>query len=207
MTISWFGLSSFKITAKDITIITDPFGSASGLSPVRGAADIVILSNPENALANNASSIQGSPFIVEGPGEYEIKGVFVMGTPAESKQGQAYIYSIEVEEIRIAFIGQVSQSVLTQEQKEVLEGADVVLVPVGNGDVLNFEDAAKLATQLEPFYIIPHSYAIPGLKGNLDKIEKFIKEMGEPTKEDKLSIKKKELTGEATKLVVLSPQR
>ncbi len=207
MTISWFGLSSFKIVAKDVAIITDPFGSNSGLAGVRGAADIVILSNPDNALVNNTSSIQGNPFVVEGPGEYEIKGVFIMGTPAESTRGQAYIYSIEVEEIRIAFIGQVSQATLTQQQKEILEGADIVLVPVGNGDVLNFEDAAKLATQLEPFYIIPHTFAIPGLKVSLDKIEKFIKEMGEPIKEDKLQVKKKELTGETTKLVVLTPQR
>ena len=42
MTISWFGLSSFKITGKDITIITDPFGKSTGLTAVRGAADVVI---------------------------------------------------------------------------------------------------------------------------------------------------------------------
>lgn len=207
MNISWFGLSSFKITAKDVTIITDPFGSSSGLSPVRGAADVVVSSNKESQMANNFSSIQGSPFVVNGPGEYEIKGVFIMGTPAGSKP-ESTIYSIEVEDIRIAFLGLINQATLSESQKEVLEGADIVLVPVGGSEVLNFEDAAKLATQLEPFYVIPHTYAIPGLKGGFDKVEKFVKEMGgEPLKDDKLQLRKKDLVGEATKLVLLNPQR
>src|SRR4051812_26599807 len=114
MTISWFGLSSFKITGRDITIITDPFGSDTGLSPVRGAADVVISSSPENSQTNNFSSIQGTPFIVQGPGEYDIKGAFIMGQPAENKEsGKITIYSIEVEDIRIAFLGPIKQSALT----------------------------------------------------------------------------------------------
>ncbi|OGE80832.1 MAG: hypothetical protein A3E98_01665 [Candidatus Doudnabacteria bacterium RIFCSPHIGHO2_12_FULL_48_11] len=207
MTISWFGISSFKIVGKDITIITDPFGSNTGLSPVRGAADAVIVSNPKSPLSGNYSSISGEPFMVAGSGEYEIKGAGILGTPAESDPGGGIIYSIELEDIRIAFLGLIKQSTLTDTQKEVLEGADVVLIGVGNGSVLNFEQAAKIATQLEPFYVIPHTYAISGLKGNFDRVDRFIKEMGEPIKDDKLTIKKKDLAGDITKLVVLDPQR
>src|SRR4051812_10366779 len=99
MTISWYGLSSFNITGKDVTIITDPFNGSTGLSAVRGGADVVICSNPKNDLINNFSSITGDPFIVNGPGEYDIKEVFIIGTPA----GESTIYSVEVEGIRIAF--------------------------------------------------------------------------------------------------------
>src|SRR5690348_5375572 len=106
MQISWFGLSSFKIVSRELTIITDPFGSDTGLSPVRGAADIVVSSSPENSWTNNFSSIQGTPFVVNGPGEYDIKGAFIMGQPADNKElGKQTIYSIEVEDIRIAFLG------------------------------------------------------------------------------------------------------
>lgn len=209
MTITWFGLSSFKLVSKDVTIITDPFGKSTGLSPVRGSADIIISTNQDLDWCNNFSSISGQPFIVNGPGEYDIKGSFIIGTPAENKElGKNTIYSIELEDIRIAFFGPFNQTQLTDDQKAALEGADVVLIPVGGKQILDYEQAAKIATQLEPFYIIPHSYKTSGLELNLDKLDKFTQEMGgKPTEMDKLSLKKKELIGETTSLVVLTPQR
>jgi L-ascorbate metabolism protein UlaG (beta-lactamase superfamily) len=209
MTISWFGLGSFKITGKDITIITDPFGSGVGLTAVRGAADVVICSNPNLDWCNNFSSISGSPFVVTGPGEYDIKEAFIIGTAAENKTlGPTTIFSIELEGIRIAFLGPINQSQLTDEQKESLEGADIVLVPVGGKDILDFESGAKIATKLEPFIVIPHSYKIPGLSLNLDKLDKFLQEMGGKHEEmEKLTLKKKDLVGEQTSLVILTPQR
>jgi L-ascorbate metabolism protein UlaG (beta-lactamase superfamily) len=209
MTITWFGLSSFKIVGKDITIITDPFGSDTGLSPVRGAADVIISSSSENSTSNNFSSIQGTPFLVSGAGEYDIKSAFIMGTSAENKElGKITIYSIELEDIRIAFIGPIKQPVLTDAQKEIFEGADIVLVPVGGKNVLDFDVAAKIATNLEPFIIVPHSYKIDGLELPLEKIDKFLKEMGGKSEElEKLSLKKKELVGESTQVIILTPQR
>ena len=97
---------------------------------------------------------------------------------------------------------------LNDKQKEALEGSDVVLIPVGGKPFADFEHATKIATALEPFFIIPHSYAIPNLKTPLDKLDKFMKEMGYPAEPtDKLAIKKKELMGDVTKVLVLSPQR
>lgn len=209
MTITWFGLSSFKIVTKDITIITDPFGNDTGLSPVRGGADIIISSNSKSSLYNNFSSIQGSPFVVTGPGEYDIKGVFVMGQKAlGDKDEPITIYSIEVEDIRIAFLGPLKQSGLTDEQKELFNGTDIVLIPVGGQTVSTSNEAAKIATGLEPFIIIPHSYKTPGLELALDKVDKFLQELGgKASEEDKLTIRRKDLTGESTSVVVLAPQR
>lgn len=209
MTITWFGLSSFKIVGKDITIITDPFNSKTGLSPVRGGADVVVLSNPTLDWSNNISSITGTPFIINGPGEYDVKGAFVMGAAAENKDlGSNTIYSIELEDIRIAFFGAFNQSQLTDTQKEILEGADIVLIPCGGKQILGYEQAAKIATQLEPYYIVPHSYKTPGLELNLDKLDNFIKEMGgKPTETDKITVKKKDFTTDTTSLIVLTPQR
>ncbi len=209
MTINWFGLSSFKITGKDVTIITDPFGKETGLSAVRGNADIIITSDPQNPWCNNFSSISGTPFTISGPGEYDIKGVFVIGTEAGGKNSKtSAIYSIEVEDIRISFLGPLKISELSDKQKEVLEGSDIVLVPVGGKDVTGYEEAAKIAAKLEPFYIIPHSYKTTGLDIGLDKLDKFLQEMGgKHTEMEKFSIKKKELSGESTSLVVLTPLR
>ncbi|MGE5297544.1 MAG: MBL fold metallo-hydrolase [Acidobacteriaceae bacterium] len=208
MTISWFGLSSFKIVSKDVTIITDPFGKSAGLSPVRGNADIVVVTDPENELCNNVASVSGTPFVVNGPGEFDIKGIFIIGAPAGQNGKSATIYMIEVEDIRIALLGPAKLSELSDQQMEVLEGADIALIPVGDKNTLSYEQAAKVTTQLEPYYIIPHYYKIPGLSLTLDKVDKFLQEMGGRSEAlDKFTIKKKELTGETTSLITLNPQR
>lgn len=209
MTISWFGLSSFKITGKDLTIITDPFGKETGLSPVRGAADVVICSNIKNISCNNLSSISGEPFVVNGPGEFDIKNAFIIGVAAEGPNNTgSTIYSIEVENIRIAFLGPVKQNQLSEVQMEAFEGADIALIPVGGKEMMDFEQAGKISTQLEPFIVIPHSYKISGINLNLEKMDKFVQEMGGKFEEmEKLTLKKKDLVDEATKLIVLTPQR
>jgi L-ascorbate metabolism protein UlaG (beta-lactamase superfamily) len=208
MTITWYGLSSFKITGKDVTIITDPFGSSTGLSPVRGAADIVILSNPDLEW-NNVSSITGEPFVVKGPGEYDIKDCFIIGAPADNKDlGPNTIYSLEVEGVRIAFFGAFNQTQLTDAQKETLEGTDIVLIPIGGKQVIDYEHAAKISTQLSPHYIVPHTYKTPGLSLNFDKLDNFTKEVGAKiTESDKITLKKKDLISDTTGIIVLSPQR
>ena len=105
-------------------------------------------------------------------------------------------------------MGLIKQDRLTDAQKEALEGTDIVLIPAGDKQVLGYVEAAKIATQLEPFIVIPHSYKIPGVSLNFDKLDKFLQEMGGKHQEmDKLSIKKKDLVGETTQLIVLTPQR
>jgi len=118
------------------------------------------------------------------------------------------IYSIEVEGIRIAFLGPIRQSQLTDEQKEALEGSDIALVPIGGKQILDFEIGAKIANQLEPYIVIPHSYKTSGLTLDLDKLDKFLQEMGgKHTEEEKITLKKKDLSSEQTQLIVLTPQR
>jgi len=209
MTITWFGLSSFKITGKDVTIITDPFGSGTGLTAVRGGADVIICSNPSLDWCNNFSSITGEPFLITGPGEFDVKNAFIIGAAAENKElGNSAIYSIEVEGIRIAFLGPIKQGSLTDEQKEIFEGADIALVPVGGKQVLEFDDAAKIGRQLEPYIIVPHSFKTPGVTLSLEKADKFLQEMGgKHTEEEKITLKKKDLSGEATNVILLKPQR
>lgn len=209
MTITWFGLSSFKITGKDVTVITDPFGSGTGLTAVRGGADVIICTNPALDWCNNFSSITGEPFTIIGPGEFDVKNAFIIGAAADNKElGASTIYSIEVDGIRIAFLGPIQQTALTDEQKEIFEGADIVLIPVGGKQILDFESATKIANQLEPYIIIPHSFKTPGVTLALEKADKFLEEMGgKHTEEEKITLKKKDLTGEATSLIMLTPQR
>src|ERR1700722_8828167 len=102
MQISYFGLSSFKLTGKDTTSIIDPFSKESGLTPPRGAADLVILSEPENELYSYYQGISGEPFIVNGPGEYDVKGHTITGIPVKVKEGRVVtIYLIDLDGVKI----------------------------------------------------------------------------------------------------------
>ena len=64
--------------------------------------------------------------------------------------------------------------------------------------------AVEIIGQLEPRIVIPMHYKLPGLKAELDPVEKFIKELGvEPKREEKLKIAKKDLPVEGMDLVIL----
>ena len=73
MNIIWYGHSCFKIQSKDLVLITDPFDKSVGLKPPFCRADIVTVSH-QHYDHNNTAVIKDNPFIIDGPGEYEIKG-------------------------------------------------------------------------------------------------------------------------------------
>ncbi|MFH0852706.1 MAG: MBL fold metallo-hydrolase [bacterium] len=211
MVIVWYGQSCFKIQSGDTILFTDPFDKSVGLTPPRGQADIVTISHHhydhDNAEALNSSG----PFIIDGPGEYEIKGVNIAGLKTfhddeqGKERGDSTAYVIEMEGIKICHLGDIGQTKLTNEQLEIIDGVDVLMIPVGGTYTVNGEDAVGLINQIEPKIVIPMHYKISGLSIKLDGVEEFLKEMGISKKEavDKLTIKKKELPQEETQVMVM----
>src|SRR3989344_8962306 len=126
MVISWFGLSSFKISSGNFTLVTDPFGKAVCLTPPRVQTDIAVISNNQNEYYNNKGSLAGEKiFVVDGPGEFDARGVFVrgiaaMGDPKNKVGGfdHTTIYGIAMEDIRLGFLGSIKQKELTETQLE-----------------------------------------------------------------------------------------
>ncbi len=221
MTIQWLGQSCFKITAKsphsaDVIIITDPLSNTCGLKKPKFAADIITVCNDQSkeidykSIKGTASTPQ--PFIIKGPGEFETNNIFVYGTATTcdndkiKKKEKNTIYLIRAEHMNIAHLGNICQKELTAKQLEIIEDADILLIPVGNKETIDAKQANKITSQVEPRIIIPMRYKIPGLKINLDDVNKFIKETGhKQEKLDKLKITKKDLPQEETKLIILNP--
>jgi L-ascorbate metabolism protein UlaG (beta-lactamase superfamily) len=210
MTITWLGQSCFKIEDKEVRIITDPFEAAIGLKPPRVEADIVTISH-DHTDHNNLEAIKGSPFVIKGPGEYEVKSVFVYGIPSfhdkseGRERGANTLYLIEMEDIKIAHLGDLGQSSLTDEQLESLDGVDILLVPVGGVYTINAKEAVDIINQIEPRIVIPMHYKVPGLKIGLDGLDKFCKEIGICKKEavEKLKISKKDLPVEEMDVITM----
>jgi L-ascorbate metabolism protein UlaG (beta-lactamase superfamily) len=208
MQIQYFGLSSFKVTTKEATVITDPFDKKSGLVPPRGAADILILAEKDNSLYSATSGISGDPFLMDDPGEYDVKGVTVTGIPLKQSDKYVSAFLIESEDIRILNLTHIKEFTMKEEEIEDLGEIDILIVPVGGEDVLDAAHASKVVNEIEPKIVIPSHYDSTGLTVKAEKIEKFIKEMGGKSESmEKLTIKKKDLVAEETKVIVLEPLR
>jgi len=211
MTITWYGHSCFKIINQGghLTIITDPFDKNIGLNPPRGTADILMVSHEHND-HNNIKAISNSPFIINNPGEYDIKGVRIIGCSSfhDKKQGEERglntIYLIKMDKIRLCHLGDFGQEKLTDKQLEAIGNVDILMIPVGGIYTINAQEAAKIAKQIEPRLIIPMHYKMPNLKIHLDDLSEFLKEIGleKKTAVDKLTLKKKDLIGKEMEVVV-----
>lgn len=207
MIISYQGIQSFKVQFGDTVLSFDPISKESKARATSFGADIALISinHPDMNGTDQASRGEKQAFVVQGPGEYEIQGVFIKGLASTSSyDGQKRIntiYTVNLEGMNICFLGALSDTNLPKETKEALDGIDILFVPVGENGVLGAGEAYKFAVSLEPAIIIPMNYSESSLKA-------FIKESGAGSveKADKLTIKKKDLEGKEGEVVVLGTQ-
>jgi L-ascorbate metabolism protein UlaG (beta-lactamase superfamily) len=217
--ISWAGQSCFQISvsnSKDHSadIVIDPFDETLGLKVPNFFADIAMVTHGHHD-HNNVKALKGEPFVIDGPGEYEVKGVFVQGIDSfhddvEGKErGKNTIYVIEAEDMRICHLGDLGQKQLTDEQLEKIDSVDILMIPVGGTYTVDSSAAQKIISQIEPLIVIPMHYDIPKLKTKekLDGVEKFLKTMGKNsiTPVDKLAIKSSTLPKDTMEIVTLQP--
>lgn len=211
MEITWFGLSCFRIRSRTATIVTDPYDKSVGLNLPRLKADIVTVSH--DAPGHNAAhAVKGEPHILSGPGEYEIRGVFITGLDIRpenkrKRERRNTVFLFELEDLRVCHLGDLQHVPSQAEVEEALGEVDVLFVPVGGGEALNAAQAAEVVSLLEPRIVIPMHYRVPGLALKLDPVQKFLKEMGSekaPTL-DVLKLSRADLP-EETQVIVLNLQ-
>ncbi|MBU3969088.1 MBL fold metallo-hydrolase [Patescibacteria group bacterium] len=207
MIITYHGLEFFKIQFGDIIVAFNPPSKESKFKSSRFGADIVLISlNHEDFNGSDTLSYGDKmPFVINGPGEYEIKNIFVKGffsTSSYKDKKINTIYFLKLESMNICFLGALGSADLSQEIKEKMDDIDILFVPIGNKEVLDSTDAYKLAVKLQPKIIIPMHYSDdkdPCLKTFLS--EEGIKNL-EPL--DKLTLKRKDLVNKDGEIVVLA---
>ncbi len=211
MNITWYGQTCFKISTKqnqqEVNIIIDPISRKSGLKPIKLNADIVCLSDDTNPFLDiNEIKKAKNPFIILNPGEFEIKNVFITSIQSENTNNNNLIFKIEAEDINIVHLGFLKSKKLTQEQIESLGNIDILMIPVGNFESINAQQANEIISQLEPRIIIPMLYKIKGLNYELDDLSHFTKELGVGNINPitKLKINKKNLPIENFEVIILS---
>jgi len=206
--ITWYGHACFRLRERDVTIVTDPYDSSIGYKLPRIRADIVTISHdvPDH---NHAQGVRGNPKVLNGPGEYEIKGVFITGIPTlyGRKRGtpkeRNVVFVFEFQELTVCHLGDLAH-VLTQSQIEALSDIDVLLIPVGGGEILDAGQAAEVISLLEPRLVIPMSYRTKETTLKLAPVSSFLKTMGRsrPPVQDVLKVTRSKLP-EETQVVLL----
>lgn len=203
MVISYFGGECFKISQGELTLAFNLPSKDSTLKSTKFGSDIVLVSqdHPDFNGVENAAFGEREPFVINGPGEYEVKEVAVRGFQSTGigAGGLNTIYGVNLEGMNLCFLGALSTPVLPLEAKQELDDIDILFLPIGGGDVLGHAEAYKLAVQLEPRAIIPMYYTPESLK-------LFLKEAAvEGTHAvEKLTVKKKDLEGKEGEIIVLS---
>jgi L-ascorbate metabolism protein UlaG (beta-lactamase superfamily) len=218
MNITWYGYSCFKFeigarSGAKVSVVTDPFvkEGRNGL-PRTLTADIVTVSH-NHERHNNVKEVGGDPFVIDGPGEYEVKDVMVTGVRASHNDKESKVndpntlFYMVAEDLHIAHLGGLNHK-LDESQMADLHDIDLLFVPIGGHDGLDAKQAVEAVRQFEPRVIVPMHYQSGRWGSDLDGLQPFLKAMGvaEPEVVNKLKITPRDLPQEDSKIIVIEPQ-
>lgn len=204
MIITYHEGECIKVSAGDTTIVFGPVSKQSKqFKPTNFGADVAFISanHPDMNGADEAARGDRQPFVIQGPGEYEVKDITAHGYRSISNYGLERrintIYSVHFDGLSLIYLGALDGDV----PSEVLEldDIDVAFVPISADGTLSPADAHKAAVNLEAKIVIPMHYD--------DKLLKqFLKEAGQEDaqKTEKLTLKAKDVTGKAGEVIVIT---
>lgn len=183
MEIIALGHSSFKLKGKNASIVIDPYSEdfIGQKFPKHTTADAVLITH-DHKDHNNVKVVEPTDnklVVFKGPGEYEIKGVEIIGIDSYhdnqngKERGKNTIYHLRIDGINIVHLGDLGQEKLTDSQIDILNGVDVLLIPVGGKYTIDAKQAEEIISQIEPSVVIPMHYKLDGLSG----VTAFLKEM------------------------------
>ena len=211
MIITYHGKQFFKVQFGDTIFAFNPiskdFKSKSGKSTRFGASVALITTDlPQSNGSDQVTYAGKDPFIIKGPGEYEVGGIFIKGIYNETTVDEVLkvntTYVTTIDNIKIVFLG-FSSGKLTGDVKEALDQVDILFVPVGEGSdgQMNAHEAQAAVVTIEPKIIIPMGY-------DEKSLPLFLKEAGVKNHEpvEKLTIKRKDLDGKSGEVIVLTEE-
>lgn len=201
MVITYHGGACFKITSGQSSIVFNPPAKGSRFPEAKFGADVALVSL-HHADFNGVGDGSKFTHVIEGPGEYEMGELAVIGYGVETIYDETKhfntIYQLRLEGSTILFLGVLGTESIDPQILSEIDDIDILFLPIGGGDVLSVPQAVKLATKLEPHCIIPMQY-------EKDDLALFLKEAGaeETPSLEKLTVKKKDIAEMENKIISL----
>jgi hypothetical protein len=207
MIATYHGGLFLKLQTGDTTIAVNPISKESGKKVTRFGSDICLIST-NLPLTNGVDQVENAgkvPFVISGPGEYEVKGIYFKGVESKfnydgkEKINTSYIFTFD--NIKICVLGALTDK-LSADVRDAISTCDLLILPVLEGKegerLLTARDAVVVANNLESKMIIPVGFD--------DKtLPIFLKEAGAVGLQavEKLTIKRKDLDGKEGTIVTL----
>ncbi|OGG44888.1 hypothetical protein A2673_03325 [Candidatus Kaiserbacteria bacterium RIFCSPHIGHO2_01_FULL_50_13] len=204
MILTYHGGACIRAQAGDTTLVLGPVSKkSSDYKPTNFGADVacVPLNHPDMNGVEEAARGEKIPFLIFGPGEYEVRGMTIAGFGSVSKwDGDGRIntiYTVSFDGLSILYLGAQGTAELPKDVLEMDE-PDVLIIPVGGKGTLTPAEAHKVSVNLEAKIVIPILYDEKTLK-------QFLKEAGSETIKpvERLTIKLKDVAGKENEVVVL----
>jgi L-ascorbate metabolism protein UlaG (beta-lactamase superfamily) len=202
MVITFYGEAYIKIQQGEQIIAFNPISKDYNPKALKFGSDIALISCNLPAYNGKENVTFGSkePFIIDGPGEYEIGGMFIRGFATPGPAGKINtIFTLLLDGIRICHLGALAEPDISSEIVEEIGVVDILFLPIGGGSVIDAKGATKVSSLLEPKIIVPIGYK------DMTELSKYLKEEGidKDNSTDKLTIKKKDLEGKEAEVVVI----
>jgi L-ascorbate metabolism protein UlaG (beta-lactamase superfamily) len=193
MRIDWYGQSAFRLTAPEATVFIDPFAEMPASATKRGiqfdyppiedvSADLVLVTH-EHFDHNGVDAIDGSPEILRSTaGRLSSKVGEVVAIASEhdaaagTERGPNTIFVFTLDGVRLVHFGDFGQASLRDEQATAIGDVDLIMIPVGAGPTIGPEEAAAIAQQLRPRWVVPMHYRTPRVNF-LEPVDPFLELM------------------------------
>ena len=148
MELRWMGGRTVRLSGQDAKALLEPQGTAAS-HPAGGLLTYSL------AAPSTTGGPPGGPFVIAGPGEYEVDGVFVVGVAGGCADGSNTLYNVNIDGVNVVHPGTASQK-LNQAQVEELGAVDVLVLPLGNA-THGGPRATDWIALLQPSIVIPLS--------------------------------------------------
>lgn len=216
MKITFLGHAAFKIKDSLGTVVIDPYNSKRMNKKFpKVEADILTLSHDHDD-HNAADEVGGNPLVLMYPGEYEMHGIHVYGfdTYHDKKKGEERgkntMFKFDFDGVTVLHCGDLGHT-LTSETLDQVNGADILMIPVGGVYTIDADEARQIVEKLEPSIVIPMHYRDENMNPDIEKyaemapVKEFLDKVGasDVTPESSLNVKKADLEDDSTKFVVL----
>ena len=219
MEMTWYGRTCMRLRGKDAVLVADPYQAVVGPTGRGITGDIVTFSHPDDSplpRAKGKRSRDGTTllpsslddaFVLDGPGEYEVRQVLVTGVRSYrddargAERGKGVSFAVEIDGVHVIHLGDIGH-LLSEEKLGDIGPVDIACVPLGGA--LSPTNAAALVAQLDPRIVVP----MPICDDDADCAEalaKFLHEMGTgPVTQPKLSVTATSLPLETTTVLLES---
>jgi L-ascorbate metabolism protein UlaG (beta-lactamase superfamily) len=219
MELTWYGRTCVRMRGRDAVVVADPYQAVVGPTGRGITGEIVTISHPDDHPLPKAkgrrsrdggtvlpSSLEEA-FVLDGPGEYEVRDVLVTGVRTYrddakgTERGKQTAFVVELDGMHTIHLGEIGH-LLTEEKLGDIGPIDIACVPVGGA--LSPQKAAELIAQLDPKIVVAMPLDEEAAETK-DAVAKFFHEMGgEPAVQPKLSVTISGLPAETTTVLLES---